>query len=208
MKLDVLENLFGSRARVRIIRLFLLNPNALFDTKEIGRRAKVNSAAVRKEINLLGKIGFAKQAKERIEEVIKLKNGKIKNRKKNVQGLKLNPLFSFLRPMRNLFVDTNLVNGEAIVKKINSAGRIKLIILSGIFIQDENSKVDLLIVGDSFRRGAVEKILREIEASIGKELVYAIFSTNEFMYRLGMYDRFVRDVLDHSHEKAINKLNI
>ena len=39
-----------------------------------------------------------------------------------------------------------------------------------------------------------------MEAEIGSELVYAIFDTKEFTYRLNMYDKLVRDILDFPHE--------
>jgi hypothetical protein len=60
--------------------------------------------------------------------------------------------------------------------------------------------VDLLIVGDRMKRGKIEKGIRRLEAEIGAELVYAIFETKEFNYRLNMYDKLVRDILDYPHE--------
>lgn len=204
----VLEKLFGSSARVKIIRLFLLNPETLFGFREISRRTKANSRSLRREVLVLKSIGLIKQKEEKIDELIKLKNGKIKNRKKKIQGLRLNSLFPFLQPLKNLIVTAAPIDKEKLIKKLNSIGRIKLIILSGVFFQSEDSKVDLLLVGDSIRRSALERLLKRIEAETGKELTYAVFNTNEFLYRLGMYDRFVRDILDYPHEKILNKLNI
>ena len=68
--------------------------------------------------------------------------------------------------------------------------------------------MDLLLVGDSMKETKLDKVLKSIEAEIGKEIVYAVFKTDDFMYRLGMYDRFIRDILEYPHEKAVNKLNI
>jgi hypothetical protein len=204
----ILEKLFGSSARVKIIRLFLLNPETLFGFREISRRAKVNSDTARREISLLKNINFIAHKEEKIDELIKLKNGKIKNRKKKIQGLRLNSLFPFLQPLKNLVITAAPLDKEKLIKKLNAIGRMKLIILSGVFTQSEDSKVDLLLAGDSIRRNALERLLKRIEAETGKELIYAVFNTNEFLYRFGMYDRFVRDVLDYPHEKILNKLNI
>lgn len=203
-----LEKLFGSSARIKIIRLFLLNQDLLLSPKEISRRAKVNLTSARREISLLKKIDFIKQTMERIDEIIKLKNGRIKNKKKKIQGLKLNAFFPLLNPLKNLVLNTAPINRGKLAKMLNSAGRMKLIILAGIFIQSSDGKTDILLVGDSVRKGVLERILRTIEAEIGKELTYAVFNTNEFLYRLGMYDRFVRDILDYPHEKLVNKLNL
>jgi len=51
-------------------------------------------------------------------------------------------------------------------------------------------------------------VFEKLEAEIGKELVYAVFSSKDFSYRLGMYDRFVHDILDYPHEKILNRTDI
>lgn len=208
MQTGVLEKLFGSAARIKIIRLFLLNPDTLFISKEISRRCKVLSGLARREISLLDKIGFIKQKKETVDDLIKLKNGKIKNNKKKVQGWVLDESFVFLSPLKKLVLNSAPVDREKMIKGFKKAGKMKLILLSGIFIQSTNSRVDLLLVGDAIKKGALERSLKNIEAEIGKELVYAVFSSKDFSYRLGMYDRFVHDILDYPHEKILNKTNI
>ncbi|MCR4311355.1 MAG: hypothetical protein NUV54_02190, partial [Candidatus Taylorbacteria bacterium] len=77
----------------------------------------------------------------------------------------------------------------------------------GVFIQDTDSRIDLLIVGDLLRTPALETVIRNIEAEIGKELRYAVFETADFEYRFGMYDKLVRDILDYPHRKVLNRLN-
>ncbi|MEW5907578.1 MAG: hypothetical protein AB1643_00100 [Patescibacteria group bacterium] len=205
---DVLERLFGSSARIKIIRLFLINPDEIFTLKGISSRCRINSNIAKREVSLLKDIGLIKYKSEKIEMIIKLKNGKIKNKKKKIQGLKLNEFFSLLRPLKNLLIDSISINKEKILKSLKLAGNVKLIILSGFFIDYEDGKVDLLLVGDGIRRAAIENILRKLEIKIGKELLYSIFDTKEFMYRFAMNDRFIKDILDFPHEKVLNKLNI
>ena len=79
----------------------------------------------------------------------------------------------------------------------------KLVVTSGIFIKNHDSRVDLLIVGDKMKRGKIEEGIKRIEAEIGMELVYAVFETKEFLYRLNMYDKLVRDILDYPHEVVL-----
>jgi len=62
-------------------------------------------------------------------------------------------------------------------------------------------------VGDKLKRGAVDRVIKTMEAEVGRELVYAVFDTADFLYRLNAYDKFIRDVLDYPHEKIIDKLN-
>ena len=75
-----------------------------------------------------------------------------------------------------------------------------MIIISGVFIKNHDSRVDLLIVGDKMKRGKIEEGVKRLEAEIGAELTYAVFDTKEFIYRLNMYDKLVRDILDYPHE--------
>ena len=203
-----LEKLFGSSARVKIIRLFLSNPENTFSLEDVSRRAKAPTPIAKREISLFKAIGLIKQKDEIIDQPVKLKDGTIKIKKKKFNGYFLNALFPFVHALRNLVLNAAPVDKEAMVKEINTIGRIKLVIFSGIFTNRENSRVDLLLVGDSMKETKLDKVLKNIEAEIGKEIVYAVFKTDDFMYRLGMYDRFIRDILEYPHEKAVNKLNI
>ena len=72
--------------------------------------------------------------------------------------------------------------------------------VSGVFIKNKDTRVDLLIVGDKIKKSKVEEEVRKLEAEIGTELVYVVFDTKEFIYRLDMYDKLVRDILDFPHE--------
>ncbi len=206
MSVNVLEKLFGSVARIKLIRLFLLNPETILAPKEIARRCKISQTTARREVSLLKSIDFIRQKTETIDNLINLKNGKIKNKKKKIQGMKLNDSFPFFNALKNLVLNGAPVNKDKMVRSLKASGKVKLVVLSGIFIQEENSRVDLLLVGDAVKKGILEKALRNIEAEIGKELVYAVFDTKEFLYRLGMYDRFISDILDFPHEKIFNKL--
>ncbi len=215
---NVLEKLFGSSARVKIIRLFLQNPSDLFNPKEISGKLKINANLLRREIFLLDKIGFIKHKTASIDTVIKLKKGKLstqggpasgwKNKKKKIQGIGLNEMFPFLASLKNLFLDTPVFNKEKLVQSLKNSGNIKLIILSGVFLQKDTLGADLLLVGDGLNRVRAEKALKKAEAEIGREIVFAIFGTKEFLYRFSMYDQFLRDILDYPHEKIMDKIGI
>lgn len=204
----VLEQLFGSAARIKIIRLFLLNPSDFFAVREISRRCKVTTGTVKREVFLLKKVGFLKEKAEKIEEVIKLKNGKIKNKKKKIQGISLDDTFPLILPLKNLVVNSATVSRDSVIRKISKFGKIKMIILSGVFIQNDTSRIDVMVVGDSLNRGGIDRIMKWIESEVGKELSYAVFTTQDFSYRLSLRDKFIRDVLDYPHEKILNKIGL
>ena len=90
-------------------------------------------------------------------------------------------------------------------KKFKRSGRVKLLLLSGVFNHNPGARLDLLVVGDNLKRPVVDRIIRSLESEIGKELAYAAFETSEFIYRASMYDKLIRDVIDFPHEKVINQ---
>ena len=146
---------------------------------------------------------------EKFLEELKLKDGKIKTKKVETSGFVLNQLFPFLFPLKNLVLNSAPLDKEKLIKNLGAAGKVKLMILSGIFTNNEGgSSVDLLLVGDAIKESKLDRALKNVEAELGKEIVYAVFSTKDFMYRYGMYDKFVREIMESPHEKVVNRLSI
>ncbi len=202
---DVLSALFGSSARVKMMRLFLSNPDNTYTSKEISDRAKVHTQTVRKEINLFTKIGLIKKQQDtRVVTVGRGKNKKETNKK--VSGFIVDRNFSDLSALRSLILNIAPTNDDDIIKKVGTAGKIKLVIISGEFIRDPDSRLDILVVGDAVKEVRLKSAIRDLEAQMGRELRYAAFSTQDFNYRLGVYDRLVRDVLDYPHHIIVDKL--
>ena len=197
--MEILGKLFGTPARVKIMRLFLLNQETPFDSDDIVERSRVTRSAFRKEINTLSSIGFVKKKRFVKEEV--RANGKVVKKKKD--GWLFDATFPFVEPLKSLLVDPEFMVKDDLITRLKRAGKVKLLIVSGIFLQESDSRVDLLIVGENIRRPKMEDIIRKVEAEIGKELSYAIFDTQEFLYRLNMYDKLIRDVLDFPHERLV-----
>lgn len=205
--MEILGKLLGTEERVKIMRLFLLNAEMCFDVHDIMERSKVSRSDLRREISLLLKIGFVKP-KIFTKEVEQKRGNTVKVIKKKFSGWQLAIDFPLLLPTRNLLISSEPVKKENIIDRFKNTGKVKLILLSGVFLQKEDSRVDILIVGDDIKRKSVENTLRSIEAEVGKELSYALFETQDFIYRLNVYDKFIRDILDFPHEKILNKLSV
>ncbi len=205
--MEILSKLLGTEERVKIMRLFLLNAEMAFDASDIRERSKVGKNALRREITLLSKIGFVKP-KNFVKEIHKTRGKSVKIIKKKVSGWQLAIDFPLLLPTRNLLISTEPIKSEDIISRFKTAGKIKLIVLAGVFIQNEDSRVDILIVGDELKKKSIENGLRAIEAEVGKELSYAIFETQDFIYRMNVYDKFARDILDFPHEKVYDKIGV
>jgi len=212
--METLGILFNSQARVKIIRLFLFNQELAYDFKDICNKSKVKKHEAKKELSLLQKAGLIK-TRSFYKTIIKKKGPsrgragkKLVESKKKEKGWCLDSSFSYMKALRELLLSTESLERANIVKKLSSAGKLKFVLVAGVFIQDPDSRLDMLVVGDNIRKSTIEKSIKDIESEIGKELAYAYFDTEDFKYRLGMYDKLVRDALDYPHKILLDKIII
>jgi len=199
--IKTLDKLFGSPERVKILRLFILNPKLCFEPKDISRRTKSAIRKVNQELKMLRGIGFVKSAVVTIEKTVRKKT-----KKQKIKGLQLNPAFEFLTPLTKLLFNAEIIKDEDLLKRLKKAGKLQFVVVSGIFINEDESRADLLLVGDYIKKPALENVIKGIEAEIGRELNYGVFDTEDFAYRLSVCDKFVRDVLDYPHRRIFNRL--
>lgn len=191
------------------MRLFLFNELETFDIDEISERTRVKKPDARKELTLLTKIGFLKKKSftKKALKPTKKKNAKPEYKNVKKDGWVVNRKFDLIKPLQILLVDTELIKGKELTKRIKKAGSIKLLLLSGLFVRDDNRTLDMLIVGEKLKRDILEKEIAIIESEIGRELRYAFFDQAEFDYRQSMYDKLIRDVMENAHRKLVNTLS-
>jgi len=203
--MDILEKLFGSSSRVKILRLFLFNEGENFENAKIAKRARVSASSVRSETLMMEKIGLIKRSIFNIEsDRVKVRNKKVV--KKKVHGWTLNTKFIYLIALRNFLLTATPMGKNHIIKKLSTAGHPKLVVISGAFIQDFDSNVDMLVVGDNMNDVKLDHAIRDIESIVGKEIRFALFSTKDFSYRMNIYDKLLRDVFDYPHQTVLNRL--
>lgn len=193
--MDILTAIFGSQAKVRALRLFLFNPETPFFLREVAERTKCGQAAVRTELSNLLKIGL-------------LKKRLITKEKEHGLSYQLNPKFIYIDQLKNFLTISSVSADDSLLKRFASVGKLKLVVASGVFIQNWDARVDLLIVGDELNLARIEAAMKSIEAEIGKELAYSAFETADFEYRLGIHDRLVRDILDYPHVTLLDRLGV
>lgn len=204
--MGILEKLFGSHAFVKMLKLFYLNPEQVFPPYEVAKRTHTKQDATRRELRLLLNIGLIRKATQTIEEEPIEPNKKPK--KITISGYALDPSFQLLHELRDLILTVAPLSKQELTNRLRHVGRVKLAVLSGIFLKRNDSRIDMLIVGDSLKKGQLDVTLRSIESEVGKELSYAILETSDFKYRMGMNDKFIRDVFDYPHEVIIDKIGV
>ena len=211
--MNTLEKLFGSAARVKLLRLFLLSPDKVFTAGETSKVLKISKDSAVNETRFLFSVGFLKKGSRR--DLFMLKKGKkLKTFKIKIDGFALSPAFPFTLALRSLLVTASPISREKMLQFFKSRGKIKLVALGGIFSDDlmdgfpgDDSRLDLVVVGE-LKRVKVENFIKNLESEIGKELNWTLLSSLEFDHRTGMHDKLLRDLFDYPHEFLINKLGL
>ena len=194
--MDTLSKLFGTELRVKMIRFFLFNPDTAFDLDQIEKKMLSRKKAISKEILSLKKLGLVKEVKKTLEN------------KKKVKAFLLDPKFEFAESLSEFFVRIHSLDHKSIVKKIEKTGKVKLVLISGIFTRDLESRLDLFVVGDNVNSASMDRIVKGIEAGMGKDIRYAVLSAPDFAYRMGMNDKLIRDVFDYPYQLLVDKLGV
>lgn len=187
---DTLPKLFGSQARVKLLRLFLFNPNQSFTQADAAARAQVSSEDARREFTLFARIHLILRA----------------NRGKGVR-YKLDTNFAYVSALQNLLLNSP-TRTQDMLERLRTVGQIKLVILSGIFMGEWGQRLDVLVIGDKIHERKLRDTMRTLEADIGREIHYAFLPSADFLYRINMNDKLLRDVLDYPHTVVLDKLHV
>ncbi len=203
--MELLSRLLGGTERVKIMRFFLHHEDELFAASDVVGKTKSKSVSAKKELTSLAAMGFIE--KKRTKMVVTTGAKKKTSRVKEVNGYKLNPDFPHNQALKELLFDFQLVDKKELASRFKALGRIKLFVVAGIFINDPKSRLDILLIGEAIKKPKAEKIFEGISAEVGREVIYSIMDVEEYEYRIKMYDKFIRDVMEMPHEKVVDKIS-
>lgn len=206
----MLDKLFGSNARVRLLKLFLLHPEERYFIREIARELDLQLNSVFRELNNLEEMGLltsevGPEPEEvdawlpPIEEETPKKKGKTKKvddiKKTEKKYYRANQDFILFNEIKALIVKSQMTHEKDFADKIKKTGTIELLILTGFFVNNVDSKIDLLVVGDINKKKMV-KVVQELETELIKDVNYAVMTPDEFAYRREIADIFLYNILD------------
>ncbi len=191
----MIDALFGSKTRVKLLHLFLNNPGKAFYVREITRLIDEQINSVRRELANM------------------LEVGAITSRSTdNKLYYEVNQRYEFYVPFRAIFADqkvspTKSDNAQKDMpewqKAIKQLTGMRVAVAAGILVQGSASKVDLLMVGD-LTAMKVESLVKAIESFEARELTYTVLTYDEFYYRLSVHDRFINDILTNKHAVLVD----
>lgn len=205
----MLEQLFGSKTRINLLRLFLNNPSQPYYLRELARNLKTQLNSVRREINNLEKLGIIKsvQLVEQGKEVKGKKNSRFQKKKRGSKKYFLaNTDFILYPELKALLLKAQLLLERNFVSKIEKMAKVKLFVLTGIFVGLEGFPTDILLVG-TVNRKKLAKIAHDFEKELNRNINYTVMSHQEFKYRQDITDRFLYDILENRKIVIVDKLN-
>ena len=207
----MLEKLFGSNSRVKILKLFLLNPAEKFYIRQLSRNLKLQLNSVRRELENLEKFGILTSDMKNEEEIngereaVRASSSPAGGQEKKY--FRANPNFVLFDEIKALIVKAQILYEKDFVKKLNSIGKVKLLVLTGIFVNNPSTLIDILIVG-KINKPKLIKLIRELEDELGKEINFTVFDNQEFKYRRDITDIFLYGILDGRKLVVIDEVGL
>src|SRR3990167_9416020 len=157
----MLEKLFGSKTRVKILKLFLIHPLDKYYIRQLSRDLKLQLNSVRRELENLENFGIlTSDLKDRDGEALpKVKKEPATGQEKKYY--RANPNFVLFDEIKALIVKAQILYEKDFVRKLQAIGKIKLLVLTGIFVNNPNSLIDILLVG-KINKIKLVKLIKEL----------------------------------------------
>ncbi len=208
----MLEQLFGSRTRTKLLKIFFLNPDKAFFVRELTRRIDTQINSVRRELQNLVSCGIIKEkdvladhsidspdlpfGNEKDDSIQKEKLAKsTKIDKQAKKYFTVDTDFVLHSQLKEVFLKSPLLVKDLFLKEYKNFGLIEYAILTGYFVGVQRSPVDIFIIGE-IQRNKFTKFIQSIEREFEREVNYTVMTKDEFQYRKSLGDRFLFSILE------------
>lgn len=196
----MIEQLFGSKTRVKLLRLFYSNPNRSFYVREITRKIEEQINSVRRELSNLLAVGIITS-----------------DTTNNRLYYEVSQKFEHYDSLFAMFGGTPKTAPRTKKKSpaaagsgsvdIGSLGNVELALYTGQFTRDETSGIDMLVVGD-VNQNKLQKFVMELEGQEGKNIRYTLFTLEEYNYRDQIHDRFLDSIKSAKKQILVDKQHL
>lgn len=197
----MLEQLFGSKTRVKLLRVFFQDTTASYFVRELSRHIDIQINAIRRELALLEKLGIIVTIDKDVSESKKPGARLRKYYRVNTESL--------LYPDLHALLEKGKMMGEQyFVNQIKEeGGDIAMLVLTGCFTNEVDAVTDMLLVGD-IKAHNVEKLVAHYEKEFGQSIRYTFMTKNEFFDRRHVMDKFLFRIFEGNCMRVINNLEI
>lgn len=179
----MLKRLFTSNTRIKLLTVFLMNIDEEYFIRELTRKLDEQINSVRRELDNLKKMGFLK--------------ARTKNRKKYYH---VNKNFIFLDELKGIIVKATS-SQDRIAKDISKMGEVKLLALSGQFLNKETETVDMLIVGNLDKERFSRYLSEDLRTK--RSVKFTIMNEEDFKYRKECHDKFIAEIISNPENQIL-----
>jgi hypothetical protein len=183
-----LEQIFGSKTRFVLLKLFCRNPEKEYFVRELARLLNNQLNSVRREAANLESVGIIRE---------------VATDDPKKKFYKLNTNFILINEISSLITKSELLAEKNLVSRIKEMGTIDLCILTGALLGVE-SPCDILLVGKVVRED-LARLIKKFEIELDKPIAYTILSPEEYKQRKALTDKFLFSVLESKKMVPIDK---
>ncbi|KKS42559.1 MAG: putative transcriptional regulator [Candidatus Kuenenbacteria bacterium GW2011_GWA2_42_15] len=198
----MLENLFGSKTRVKLLNLFFDNSESCFYIRGISREIKENLNSVRREVINLEELEIIKSVPLDSLDLPEIERTKEAREKRKYYQVNKDQLL--YNELLNLITRAKILADKELLEKIKLEKGIKLLVLSGIFVGNQRARTDILIMG-SVDKNKIKRLIGGLERDLEHPLRYSIMSQSEFNYRNVMTDKFLFEIMESKKIVVLDK---
>jgi len=199
----MLEQLFGSKTRVRLLRLFLNNHKGAYFVRELTRKIGSQINAVRNELNNLVAMGIISVVQDEKDTEPATKKKRHISQKK---FYRLNTDALLYPELKALFTKSRVLLEKDFVKKLAGLGSLAYLALTGVFVGPDPAPTDVFIVG-RVNRDRLVSLIKDFEQEIGHEVNYTVMAPQEYKYRRDVTDRFLYSILESKKIVVLDNLD-
>ena len=203
----MLEKLFGSKARVKILKLFLIHPLEKYYIRQLSRDLKLQLNSVRRELENLENFGILTSDAKDISGDKASDGGQEPAVGQEKKYYRSNPKFILFDEIKALIVKAQILYEKDFVQKLQAIGKVKLLVLTGIFVNNPSSMIDILLVG-KINKVKFLKLVKELEVELGREINFTVFNPQEFKYRRDITDIFLYGILEGRKLVVIDEMGL
>lgn len=193
----MIDALFGSKTRVKLLHLFLNNPGRAFYVREITRKIDEQINSVRRELANMLSIG-----------IIKSENSN------NRLYYEVSQDYTYYEALRAIFADAGLSSDAVGVtdandwsKRLKPLGDVRVVVFAGALVHGSSADLDVLLVGN-INKTQAKKFIKELEEEEGKSLNYTVMDYQDFYYRLSIKDKFITTLTNDKHTVITDTENV
>jgi len=177
----MLERLFTSKVRVRLLTLFLTHPTEAFYIRQVARLTGETYNNVRQELQNLAQLGLI-----------------LSECRANATYYRANTDHFLFPELKRMILKTEAV-GDSLREALSALGNVRVAFIYGSTARGTelaSSDIDLMVIGD-VDLDALDNAIDSTEEEVGRAVNYALFSVGEWHERVSQRHSFITDVLTH-----------